>query len=157
MSSFRPHPSDPKLYVWCVNGREITLSCPPGAEWMDESKQCADVARRQSAHSSDLSAPGGSEAGSELQEQGDASSLEGEQEHGHGQQAGEPNSANLLEEEQEEELELDGGHEEHDAYSHQMDSAHEQGPRVGLHSSGHLVGDQEQVEGGHESLLEHGH
>lgn len=26
-----------------MNGREITLSCPPGTEWMDDVKQCLDT------------------------------------------------------------------------------------------------------------------
>uniref|UniRef100_A0A6G1SCA5 chitinase n=1 Tax=Aceria tosichella TaxID=561515 RepID=A0A6G1SCA5_9ACAR len=40
LSSFRPHPTDSTLYLWCVNGKELTLACPPGAEWSDEMKQC---------------------------------------------------------------------------------------------------------------------
>jgi len=43
LSSFRAHPTDPRLYLWCVNGREITLACPPGTEWLDEVKQCVDA------------------------------------------------------------------------------------------------------------------
>lgn len=31
---------DPTLYLWCVNGKELTLACPPGTEWSDEMKQC---------------------------------------------------------------------------------------------------------------------
>lgn len=40
LSSFRPHPSNPKMYRWCVNGKEIVLTCPPGTEWNDIDKQC---------------------------------------------------------------------------------------------------------------------
>lgn len=41
LSSFRPHPSDPTLYLWCVNGKELVLSCPPETEWNNVEKQCA--------------------------------------------------------------------------------------------------------------------
>lgn len=38
--SFKPHPSDPTLYLWCVNGKELVLSCPPETEWNNVEKQC---------------------------------------------------------------------------------------------------------------------
>lgn len=51
LSSFRPHPSDPSLYLWCVNGKELVLSCPPGTQWDDSAKQCDGPAERNSARS----------------------------------------------------------------------------------------------------------
>ena len=41
LASFRPHPSEPSKYLWCVNGKEHTLSCPPDTVWRDSEKQCA--------------------------------------------------------------------------------------------------------------------
>lgn len=40
LSSFRPHPTDNTLYLWCVNGKDLVLSCPPGTEWSNDNKQC---------------------------------------------------------------------------------------------------------------------
>lgn len=40
LSSFKPHPTDPTLYLWCVNGKELVLSCPPETEWNNVEKQC---------------------------------------------------------------------------------------------------------------------
>lgn len=40
LSSFRPHPTDNTLYLWCINGKDLTLSCPPGTEWNNVEKQC---------------------------------------------------------------------------------------------------------------------
>lgn len=40
LSSFRPHPDNPNLYLWCINGKEMVLTCPPGTEWNDIEKQC---------------------------------------------------------------------------------------------------------------------
>lgn len=47
LSSFRPHPASSSMYLWCVNGKEMVLTCPPGTEWNDIDKQCmaADLGR----------------------------------------------------------------------------------------------------------------
>lgn len=41
LSSFRPHPTDSNMYLWCVYGRVISLSCPPGAKWDERERQCS--------------------------------------------------------------------------------------------------------------------
>lgn len=65
LSSFRPHPDDNTLYLWCVNGKDLVLACPPGTEWNDTVKQC--VGRDESGKAAS-SAPGGGggQAGLEL-------------------------------------------------------------------------------------------
>jgi len=40
LSSFRPHPTDSSLYLWCINGKDLVLSCPPSTEWNNIEKQC---------------------------------------------------------------------------------------------------------------------
>lgn len=55
LSSFRPHPTDPALYLWCVNGKELVLTCPPGTEWNNADKQCSS--RDSAAHPSSAMAP----------------------------------------------------------------------------------------------------
>lgn len=40
LASFKPHPTDSSMYLWCINGRELTLTCPPGARWNNNEKQC---------------------------------------------------------------------------------------------------------------------
>lgn len=47
LSSFRPHQTDNTLYLWCINGKDLVLSCPPGTEWNNVDKQC--MARETSA------------------------------------------------------------------------------------------------------------
>lgn len=44
-SSFRPHPSDNTIYLWCVNGKQIPLNCPPGNVWNNREKQCTPRAQ----------------------------------------------------------------------------------------------------------------
>lgn len=43
LSAFRPHPSDKTQYIWCVNGKEIVLTCPPATEWNNIEKQCVSL------------------------------------------------------------------------------------------------------------------
>lgn len=40
LSSFRPHPTDNSLYLWCINGKDLVLNCPPATEWNNIEKQC---------------------------------------------------------------------------------------------------------------------
>lgn len=40
LSSFRPHPTDSSMYLWCVNGKQISLTCPPDTTWNNTDKQC---------------------------------------------------------------------------------------------------------------------
>lgn len=47
LASFRPHPIDSTLYLWCINGKELTLSCPPGTAWNNADKQCVARLNRE--------------------------------------------------------------------------------------------------------------
>lgn len=40
LSAFKPHPTDSSLYLWCINGKDLVLSCPPTTEWNNVEKQC---------------------------------------------------------------------------------------------------------------------
>lgn len=40
------------MYLWCVNGKHLVLSCPPGTQWNNLEKQCVgqDSERRSVAN-----------------------------------------------------------------------------------------------------------